>query len=86
MKRIQLIALLVLFPLATLFAQVYEPEYDSLEFGEQKLNDLNSGKEVVAAKRIPPKSAPERLVFLSSKSTNVDNLIESQTTTVATAK
>lgn len=47
MKRIQLIALLVLFPLATLFAQVYEPEYDSLEFGEQKLNDLNSGKEVV---------------------------------------
>jgi hypothetical protein len=51
------------------------------------VNDVNnSGKEVVAAKRIPPKSAPERLVFLSSKSTNVDNLIDNHTTMVATIK
>ena len=49
MKRIHLISLLVLFPLATLFAQVYEPEYDSLdlELDEQRINDLNSGKAVV---------------------------------------
>jgi len=49
MKRIHLISLLVFFPLATLFAQVYEPEYDSLEVGldEQRINDLNSGKAVV---------------------------------------
>ena len=49
MKRIQLITLFVLFPLATLFAQVYEPEYDSLDvqLGERRLNDLNSGKDVV---------------------------------------
>ena len=49
MKRIQLITLLVLFPLATLFAQVYEPDYDSIDvkLGQQKLNDINSGKMVV---------------------------------------
>ena len=42
MKRIQLITILVLFPLATLFAQVYEPDYDSIdvELGEQKINDI----------------------------------------------
>ena len=49
MKRIQLITLFVLFPLATLFAQVYEPDYDTIDvgFGEQKINDINSGKMVV---------------------------------------
>ena len=49
MKRIQLITILVLFPLATLFAQVYEPDYDSIdvELGEQKINDINLGKTVV---------------------------------------
>ena len=46
----------------------------------------NSGNEVVAAKRIPPSKAPDKLVFLSSKSTNVDNLIDSQTTKVATTR
>ena len=35
--------------MSTLFAQVYEPEYDTLGvgYGEQKINDANSGKEVV---------------------------------------
>ena len=49
MKRIHLISLFVLFPLVTLFAQVYEPEYDSLEveLDDQRINDLNSGKAVV---------------------------------------
>ena len=44
----------------------------------------NSGKEVVAAKRMPPKRAPLNLVFLSNKSTKVDNLIENSTTAAAT--
>ncbi len=49
MKRIHLISLLALFPFVTLFAQVYEPEYDSLEveLDDQRINDLNSGKAVV---------------------------------------
>ena len=49
MKRIQLITFLVLFPLATMFAQVYEPDYDSIdvELGQRKLNEINSGKTVV---------------------------------------
>lgn len=49
MKRIQLITLFVLFPLATLFAQVYEPDYDTIDvgYGEQRINDINSGKMVV---------------------------------------
>ena len=46
----------------------------------------NSGNDVVAAKRIPPKRAPLKLVFLSSKSTKVDNLIEKNTTHIATAR
>lgn len=50
MKRIHLISLLVLFPLATLFAQVYEPlapDADTLELDDQRIHDLNSGKAVV---------------------------------------
>jgi membrane-bound lytic murein transglycosylase D len=50
MKRIHLISLLVLFPLATLFAQVYEPlapDADTIELDDQRIQDLNSGKAVV---------------------------------------
>ena len=50
MKRIHLISLLVLFPLATLFAQVYEPlapDADTLELDDHRIHDLNSGKAVV---------------------------------------
>ena len=50
MKRIHLILLLVLFPFATLFAQVYEPlapDADTLELDDQRIHDLNSGKAVV---------------------------------------
>lgn len=50
MKRIHLISLLVLFPFATLFAQVYEPlapDADTLELDDQRIHDLNSGKAVV---------------------------------------
>ena len=46
----------------------------------------NSGNDVVAAKRIPPNKAPERLVFLSSKSTKVESLIDNHTTKAATTK
>ena len=46
----------------------------------------NSGNEVVAAKRIPPKRAPLKLVFLSNKSTKVDNLMEKMTTATATTR
>ena len=51
MKYTTLIILL-LFPLATLFAQVNEPDYatpDSLEveLDDQEIQDLNSGKAVV---------------------------------------
>lgn len=49
MKYLHLIAFLSLFPLTSLFAQVYEPKTDSLEIelDEQKIGDLNSGKAVV---------------------------------------
>lgn len=50
MKRIHLVLLLILFPLVTLFAQVYEPlspDADSLELDDQRIHDLNSGKAVV---------------------------------------
>ena len=50
MKRIHIITLLILFPLSTLFAQVYEPlapDADSLELNDQRIRDLNSGKAVV---------------------------------------
>ena len=50
MKRIHLISLLIFFPLATLFAQVYEPlapDADSVELNDQRIHDLNSGKAVV---------------------------------------
>ena len=50
MKHIHLISLLVLFPFATLFAQVYEPlapNADTLELDDQRVHDLNSGKAVV---------------------------------------
>jgi hypothetical protein len=39
---------------------------------KNKVDDIdvnNSGKDVTAAKRMPPKRAPERLVFLSRRST-----------------
>ena len=50
MKRSHLIALLLFFPFAHLFAQVYEPlapDADSLELDDQRIHDLNSGKAVV---------------------------------------
>ena len=41
---------MILFPLTTLFAQVYEPlapDADTLELNDQRISDLNSGKAVV---------------------------------------
>ena len=51
MKYVHLI-LLILFPFATLFAQVNDPDYatpDSLEveLNEQEIQDINSGKAVI---------------------------------------
>ena len=44
----------------------------------------NSGNDVVAAKRMLPRNAPETLVFLSSKSTNVLRKMDKNTTKTAT--
>ena len=50
MNRLCLIILLLFSPFAQLLAQVYEPlapSADSLEFDDQRIQDLNSGKAVV---------------------------------------
>jgi membrane-bound lytic murein transglycosylase D len=70
MKRIHLISLLVLFPFATLFAQVYEPlapDADSIELDDQRIHDLNSGKAVVEESTVM-----EMLDMVSSYGTTKD--------------
>ena len=43
----------------------------------------SSGKEVTPASKIPPSNAPETFVFLSNKSTRLDNSIDKNTTSDA---
>ena len=43
----------------------------------------NSGKEVTPARSMPPSKAPETLVFLSKRSTNLESLIDKNTTNEA---
>ena len=74
MKRIHLIAVILLFPFTALMAQNYEPTAphpDTLELDDQRIHDLNSGKAVVEESTVM-----EMLDLVSSISTTKDIYLE----------
>ena len=77
MKQTHLIIVLLLFPFARLFAQVYEPtapDTDTLELDDQRIHDLNSGKAVVEESTVM-----EMLDLVSSISTTRDVYLDIDT-------